>query len=67
MDGAYVPENTYLELLSEFRKLKEKTAEDCRVSKILMRMKDHDQHLPILHISQNLDGGVTVIVGGCNE
>ena len=34
MNGKYVPEDTYLQLYSEFRKLKEKTMQECKVVRV---------------------------------
>ena len=63
MNGKYVPEDMYLQLYSEFRKLKEKTMQECQVVRVLMRKESWDVALPILHIYSDPVRGQTIIVG----
>lgn len=62
MEGCFVPENTYLDLLREFRMLRNKTIEECKVRSVIIRGKDFDRVLPVLDMNYHFDGGVIIIV-----
>ena len=63
MNGKFVPEDTYLQLYSEFRKLKEKTMQECKVVEVFIRKESFDVVLPILRVYNDPKRGTTVIVG----
>ena len=63
MNGKYVPEDIYLQLYSEFRNLKEKTVQECKVVEVIMRKEGFDVALPILYFYNDPKSGTTVVVG----
>ena len=63
MKDTFVTEATYLQLYSEFQKLREKTINECRVVAVIRVRKDFpDELLSVSKVSHNINGGVTVYI-----